>query len=93
MGILIIIVLKCGHGENYLCLTGCINCCHVCFSQRCDVGHYRDTSDMSTSLLGVCRKCPCNNNEESCTLGVDLRVTCNCKPGFGGRNCDNVGEC
>jgi len=61
--------------------------------QRCDVGYYRDNSDATLSVLGTCRKCPCNNNEESCSQGYDLRVTCNCKPGYTGRNCDNVGEC
>ncbi|XP_059491072.1 basement membrane-specific heparan sulfate proteoglycan core protein isoform X8 [Neocloeon triangulifer] len=59
--------------------------------ERCDVGYYRDSSDTSLSILGSCRKCPCNDNEESCSQTYDLRVVCNCKPGYTGRNCNNIG--
>ncbi|XP_065349469.1 basement membrane-specific heparan sulfate proteoglycan core protein isoform X2 [Cloeon dipterum] len=60
--------------------------------ERCDVGYYRDTSDTSLSILGVCRKCPCNNNEQSCYQSHDFRVVCVCLDGFTGESCDRPVE-
>ncbi|CAB3365825.1 Hypothetical predicted protein [Cloeon dipterum] len=56
--------------------------------ERCDVGYYRDTYDTSLSILGVCRKCQCNNNEQSCYQSQDFRVVCVCLDGFTGEFCD-----
>ncbi|XP_034241184.1 basement membrane-specific heparan sulfate proteoglycan core protein-like isoform X2 [Thrips palmi] len=60
--------------------------------ESCSTGFYRNTSEVSASVLGSCLPCPCNGNEESCSVSSDLRVTCYCKPGFSGRYCDNVGQ-
>jgi hypothetical protein len=47
----------------------------------CSVGYYKNTNDQ-------CTRCPCNANEESCSLGSDLRVTCNCLSGYTGSSCN-----
>ncbi|KAJ1522549.1 hypothetical protein ONE63_001735 [Megalurothrips usitatus] len=59
--------------------------------ESCATGFYRNTSDLSASVLGSCLQCPCNGNEESCAISSDFRVTCYCKPGYTGRYCDNSG--
>lgn len=61
-------------------------------SQSCASGFYRNTSDLAVSVLGSCQSCPCNGNEESCSMSSDQRVTCYCKPGYSGRTCDNSGS-
>ncbi|XP_052124491.1 basement membrane-specific heparan sulfate proteoglycan core protein isoform X6 [Frankliniella occidentalis] len=60
--------------------------------ESCATGFYRNTSDLSASVLGSCIQCPCNGNEESCSIASDFRVTCYCKPGYSGRQCDNSGS-
>lgn len=52
----------------------------------CSAGYYKDTTN------DQCTKCPCNSNEESCSLGSDLRVTCNCRYGFSGSSCNFSGK-
>ncbi|XP_029344965.1 basement membrane-specific heparan sulfate proteoglycan core protein isoform X9 [Acyrthosiphon pisum] len=49
----------------------------------CSVGYYKDTNDQ-------CTRCPCNANEESCSLGSDSRVTCNCLSGYTGPSCNTL---
>ncbi|XP_050052982.1 basement membrane-specific heparan sulfate proteoglycan core protein-like isoform X1 [Aphis gossypii] len=49
----------------------------------CSVGYYKNTNDQ-------CTRCPCNANEESCSLGSDQRVTCNCLPGYTGTSCNTL---
>lgn len=51
----------------------------------CSFGYYKDTNDQ-------CTRCPCNANEESCSLGPDLRVTCNCLSGYTGSSCNILGK-
>ncbi|XP_060879808.1 basement membrane-specific heparan sulfate proteoglycan core protein isoform X7 [Metopolophium dirhodum] len=49
----------------------------------CSVGYYKDTNDQ-------CTRCPCNANEESCSLGSDSRVICNCLSGYTGSSCNTL---
>ncbi|XP_057651724.1 basement membrane-specific heparan sulfate proteoglycan core protein-like isoform X29 [Diorhabda carinulata] len=56
--------------------------------ESCDAGYYKDRTFDESRPLGSCTKCPCNNNEESCELGPDYRVICQCKPEYTGRNCE-----
>lgn len=35
-----------------------------------------------------CRRCPCNDNEESCVTDTSSRVICKCKVGFSGEFCE-----
>ncbi|XP_025416415.1 basement membrane-specific heparan sulfate proteoglycan core protein isoform X4 [Sipha flava] len=49
--------------------------------ETCSVGYYKDADDK-------CIRCPCNSNEESCSLGSDSRVTCNCNHGYTGASCN-----
>lgn len=51
----------------------------------CSVGYYKDINDQ-------CTRCPCNANEESCSLGPDSRVTCNCLPSYSGPSCNHLGK-
>nr|QYB17310.1 heparan sulfate proteoglycan [Laodelphax striatellus] len=51
--------------------------------ESCSPGYYRDHENQ-------CNKCPCNNNEESCSLGSGSRVVCHCKPSFTGTYCDSL---
>ncbi|KAK7791103.1 hypothetical protein R5R35_012915 [Gryllus longicercus] len=65
---------------------------------RCPPG-YRGTSCESCSVRYYrrvepdgrfsCEKCPCNDNEESCSAAPNGEVICRCVPGFTGRYCDN----
>ncbi|XP_071451008.1 basement membrane-specific heparan sulfate proteoglycan core protein [Hetaerina americana] len=53
--------------------------------ESCAQGYYLDFNNRGTGAFGTCRQCPCNNNEESCSLvreGSDYIVKCRCKPGF-----------
>jgi Laminin B (Domain IV)/Laminin EGF domain len=60
--------------------------------EQCDANYYRDVTDRSAGLLGTCKVCPCDN-AESCQMGPNKRVTCNCLPGFGGEFCrDRAGK-
>lgn len=57
--------------------------------EDCAPGYYKER----TVGAGVCRKCPCSDNEESCVQQLsDNRVVCNCKPGFVGANCEIRGR-
>ena len=55
--------------------------------ELCIPGFYRDVNDLLTGPLGSCSRCPCNNNEVSCTLGPESRVICECLPDYEGPNC------
>ncbi|XP_069692113.1 basement membrane-specific heparan sulfate proteoglycan core protein isoform X26 [Periplaneta americana] len=59
--------------------------------ELCSPGYYRDFNDRSSSVLGACTKCPCNGNEESCSLSSDGRIICKCQQGYTGRFCDSIG--
>lgn len=59
--------------------------------ESCDRNYYRDTSDRQSSVLGSCKLCPCQH-AESCELGSDRRVKCNCMPGYFGERCESTGE-
>lgn len=61
--------------------------------EACASGYYRDVNDYRTGPLGSCSRCPCSENEQSCNLGPDNRVVCNCLPGYSGRNCEINGKC
>jgi hypothetical protein len=56
--------------------------------ESCAHGYYRDTNDYRIGPLGSCSRCPCNSHEQSCNLGPDNRVLCNCLPGYVGRQCE-----
>ncbi|XP_076378245.1 terribly reduced optic lobes isoform X1 [Megalopta genalis] len=60
--------------------------------ESCARGYYRDTNDRSTSYLGSCNLCPCNNHEESCEIARTGQVKCHCLPGYGGQYCQDTGE-
>lgn len=51
----------------------------------CSVGYYKNNNDQ-------CIRCPCNSKEESCSLGFDSRVTCNCISGYTGPSCNVLGK-
>ncbi|KAK6617380.1 hypothetical protein RUM43_014389 [Polyplax serrata] len=58
----------------------------------CQPGYYRDVYDRSSpTTFGMCKKCPCNNHEDSCVLEADGRVLCSCKQGYTGRYCEMAG--
>ena len=40
---------------------------------------------------GRCVRCPCNQNENSCSLLPSTQVQCNCKPGYSGSMCQYTG--
>ena len=60
--------------------------------QSCEIcarGFYRDPFDRSMAgTVGNCKKCPCNENEQSCNFN-EGKVVCLCKDGFEGENCEN----
>ncbi|XP_053672067.1 basement membrane-specific heparan sulfate proteoglycan core protein [Anopheles nili] len=57
--------------------------------EECEDLHYRDIYDRSAGL-GVCKPCPCSHeNAESCQMSDRGVVTCNCREGYSGDNCDN----
>lgn len=60
--------------------------------EACAPGYYRDPNDFRTGPLGSCSVCPCSNHEQSCNLGPDNRVICNCLEGYVGRECQYSGE-
>ncbi|CAL7942482.1 unnamed protein product [Xylocopa violacea] len=60
--------------------------------ESCARGYYRDISDRSTSYLGSCNPCPCNNNEDSCEMTRNGQVKCHCLPGYAGQNCQDSGK-
>lgn len=60
--------------------------------ETCARGYYRDISDRSQSILGACRRCPCNGKEESCEMDRRGQVVCHCSRGSGGTYCDEPGE-
>ena len=55
-------------------------------------GYYRDSNDRSEGPLGKCSKCPCNDNEQSCSKERNGRVQCVCKEGWSGQYCDSRGR-
>jgi len=57
--------------------------------EECATGYYRDTNDRSEGPLGKCSKCPCNDNEQSCSQEQNGRVQCICKDGWSGPYCDS----
>lgn len=57
--------------------------------EECAPGYYRDRT---AGPNGMCKKCPCSNNEESCIQNLDNRVICSCKVGFVGTNCEIRGK-
>lgn len=59
--------------------------------ESCDAGYYKDLYFDQSRPLGSCTRCPCNDREESCELGPDHRVMCNCRPEWTGRNCEFEG--
>ncbi|XP_044727463.1 basement membrane-specific heparan sulfate proteoglycan core protein-like isoform X3 [Chrysoperla carnea] len=61
--------------------------------ETCETGYYRDIYDTSAASNGACKKCPCNGNEESCSIGPsESEVICNCLEGFSGPYCTPDGE-
>jgi Laminin B (Domain IV)/Laminin EGF domain len=54
--------------------------------EQCDNLFYRDVFDRSAGLSGTCKACPCEN-AESCEMGANRRVQCNCMPGWAGEYC------
>lgn len=74
-------------------LQGVLLICVVLKNQVCQPGYYRDVYDRSSpTTFGMCKKCPCNNHEDSCVLEADGRVLCSCKQGYTGRYCEMAGE-
>lgn len=65
---------------------------HGTSCESCDRLYYRDTSDSQASVLGACKVCPCQH-AESCELGANRRVKCNCVPGYFGERCEQQGTC
>ncbi|XP_050308675.1 basement membrane-specific heparan sulfate proteoglycan core protein isoform X33 [Anthonomus grandis grandis] len=58
--------------------------------ESCSSGFYKDFSYADTNPMGTCRRCPCNNREESCRFDVLMgSVVCTCLPGFTGRECES----
>jgi len=57
--------------------------------EECATGYYRDSTDRSEGPLGKCSKCPCNDNEQSCSKERNGRVQCLCKEGWSGPYCDS----
>ncbi|XP_037037177.1 basement membrane-specific heparan sulfate proteoglycan core protein isoform X11 [Bradysia coprophila] len=55
--------------------------------ETCTQNYYRDVHDRSAGLLGVCKRCPCSENADSCSVGYDQRVVCNCRSGYYGETC------
>ncbi|ODN05050.1 Basement membrane-specific heparan sulfate proteoglycan core protein [Orchesella cincta] len=70
--------------ENCRCPTGYrgLSC------ENCAPGYYRDTSDMSRSVFGACKPCPCGKTAEGCHLSAG-QVVCKCKEGFSGPLCQD----
>jgi hypothetical protein len=56
--------------------------------ENCSPGYYRDTGDMSRSVFGNCKKCPCNKNSDGCRPDGGS-VVCVCKQGFTGPRCED----
>ena len=55
--------------------------------ESCARGYYRDDFDRTqTGSVGACKPCPCNGNEASCGLQKG-KLSCVCKDGFEGENC------
>lgn len=52
--------------------------------ESCSAGFYH-------TITGLCERCPCSNREESCQLGSDGSVICNCQPLYRGSDC-SIGE-
>lgn len=59
--------------------------------QSCERLYYRDSSDKQSSSLGACKVCPCQY-AESCELGANRRVKCNCIQGYFGERCEKQGK-
>jgi len=57
--------------------------------EECATGYFRDSNDRSEGPLGKCVKCPCNDNEQSCSRESNGRVQCICKEGWSGPYCDS----
>lgn len=60
--------------------------------ESCALGYYRDWTDRSMGGQGRCVLCPCNNNEDSCSMVSTQEVECICKAGYSGQMCEYRGE-
>ncbi|XP_076269824.1 terribly reduced optic lobes isoform X47 [Rhynchophorus ferrugineus] len=56
--------------------------------ETCAPGYYKDLSFSGKNPLGTCKKCPCNNREQSCEYREPQGISCECKPGYYGRYCE-----
>jgi hypothetical protein len=56
--------------------------------QSCSAGFFRDTTDMTESVFGACKLCPCGHNAEGCHISYGV-VKCMCKPGYTGDKCQS----
>lgn len=59
--------------------------------QSCDQLYYRDVNNRAAGLLGTCNRCPCEN-ADSCSLDSNRRVVCNCRQGYYGDRCTELGK-
>ena len=60
--------------------------------ETCARGYYRNSTDRSVSILGSCNQCPCNDPQGSCEIIRTGQVKCNCRPGYTGEYCQDIGE-
>ncbi|KAK7602792.1 hypothetical protein V9T40_006766, partial [Parthenolecanium corni] len=74
------------HIENCRCPPGYrgLSC------EFCAVGFYQVASQ--DGYVKECRKCPCNDREESCSVDSFGRVICKCQSGYSGTYCDRIGD-
>lgn len=59
--------------------------------ESCDRFYYRDTHNRSAGILGTCSRCLCEN-ADSCSYDSNHRVVCNCRPGWQGEHCSELGQ-
>ncbi|XP_052863350.1 basement membrane-specific heparan sulfate proteoglycan core protein [Anopheles cruzii] len=56
--------------------------------ELCEDLHYRDIYNRRAGMPSVCKRCPCEN-ADSCQMDSRGEVSCNCREGYTGVNCDN----